>query len=92
MAEHHAAPPEPRPWRPGDPDPLRDGLLAGWHASRRVRFAALAERLREARPKQRRGGQLAWQAAEAAAREAAELPSAAWAAWRGAVGTEGARR
>lgn len=34
MAEHHAAAPNPHPWRPGDPDPLGAGLLAGWRASR----------------------------------------------------------
>jgi hypothetical protein len=91
MAEHYAAPPDPYPWRPGDPDPLRDGLLAGWHASRRVRLATLAQRLREARPKREHGvRQLDWQAWEDAAREAAGLPSGAWSAWRAAVGTEGA--
>jgi hypothetical protein len=29
MAQHYAAPPSARPYRPSDPDPLRDGLLAG---------------------------------------------------------------
>ncbi len=58
---------------------------------RRLRLNALVGRLREARPKQRRGGQLAWQAWEDAAREAAGLPSAAWAAWRAKLGTGGAR-
>lgn len=29
MAQHYAAPPSADPYRPGDPDPLRDGLLAG---------------------------------------------------------------
>jgi hypothetical protein len=30
MTEHYSAPPSPRPYRPSDPDPLRDGLLAGF--------------------------------------------------------------
>ena len=33
MAEHFAAPAAPDPWRPGDPDPLGAGLLAGWRAA-----------------------------------------------------------
>jgi len=52
MAEHYAAPSGPDPWQPGDPDPLRDGLLAGWRASRIVRLAATAERLEACRPRQ----------------------------------------
>jgi hypothetical protein len=31
MAEYYAAEPSPRPYRPSDPDPLRDGLLLGFH-------------------------------------------------------------
>ena len=88
MADHHAAPPDPNPWRPGDPDPLRDGLLAGWRASRSGRLAGLAERLEAARPRRSWGvSEMHWRAWEAAAREAAGLPSAAWAAWRATVGT-----
>ena len=30
MAAHYAAPADPDAYRPGDPDPLRDGLLNGW--------------------------------------------------------------
>jgi hypothetical protein len=29
LAAHYVAPPSDRPYVPGDPDPLRDGLLAG---------------------------------------------------------------
>jgi hypothetical protein len=29
MAQHYAAPADAAPYQPGDPDPLRDGLLAG---------------------------------------------------------------
>jgi hypothetical protein len=32
MAEYYAAEPSDRPYVPGDPDPLRDGLLAGARA------------------------------------------------------------
>ncbi len=61
-AEHHAAPPDPDPWRPGDPDPPGAGLLAGWHAARAVRLAAIAERLEVARPKRWHGVRaLDWQ-------------------------------
>jgi hypothetical protein len=36
MAEYYAAPPSDRPYLPSDPDPLRDGLLAGFrrHSAR----------------------------------------------------------
>jgi hypothetical protein len=34
MAAHYAAPAAPAPYRPGDPDPLRDGLLRGWRRHR----------------------------------------------------------
>jgi hypothetical protein len=30
MREHYSAPPSDRPYRPDHPDPLRDGLLAGF--------------------------------------------------------------
>jgi hypothetical protein len=29
MRQHYAAPADPRAYRPGDPDQLRDGLLRG---------------------------------------------------------------
>ena len=92
MAEHYAAPPAPSPWCPGDPDPLRDGLLAGWRAAQllqqRLRLAALVQRLRDAGPKRTWGvRELDRQAWEAAAREAAGLPTAEWAAWRATVGS-----
>ena len=91
MAEHHAAPPADCPWRPGDPDPLRDGLLAGWRAAQllqqRLRLAAVAARLRGARPKRVHGvRQLDWAEWEAAARAAADLPTSEWAAWRARFG------
>ncbi len=86
MPEHQAAPPDPCPWRPGDPDPLRDGLLAGWRAGQSRRLSALAERLWAVRPKREHGvRELDWRAWEAAAREAASLPSAEWTSWRAAV-------
>jgi hypothetical protein len=50
MAEYYAAPPSDQPYVPGDPDPLRDGLLAGALGARshvpplpRSRHAALNE-------------------------------------------------
>lgn len=30
MRAHYAAPAAAKPYLPGDPDALRDGLLAGW--------------------------------------------------------------
>ena len=51
MAEHYAAPPADRPWVPGDQDPLRDRLLAGWLAGQRLRLGALVQRLHDARPR-----------------------------------------
>ena len=89
MAGHHAALPDACPWRPGAPGPLRDGLLAGWRASRSARLAGLAERLEAARPRRTWGvRELDWRAWQGAAREAAGLPSAEWAAWRATVGTD----
>ncbi len=35
MAAHYAAPAAADAYRPGDPDPLRDGLLRGFHDHRR---------------------------------------------------------
>lgn len=35
MAAHYAAPADAGAYRPGDPDPLRDGLLRGCRAQRR---------------------------------------------------------
>ncbi len=91
MAEHYAAPPDARPWRPGDPDPLRDGLLAGWRAGQRLRLGALVQRLHDARPKQRHGvRRLDFDAWTVAAREAAGLPSGEWLAWRATIGTAAA--
>ena len=93
MAEHYATPAEDRPWRPGDPDPLGAGLLAAWHASCRIRLAALSARLQTARPRRVHGvrelDQRAW---EAAARAAAGLPRAEWEAWRSTVEAVGARQ
>lgn len=89
MAEHHAVPPDPAPWHPGAADALRDGLLVGWHVSRRQRLGALVQRLHGARPKREHGVcALDWAGWEAAGRAAAELPSAEWAAWRGAAETD----
>ena len=51
MAEQYAAPPDPRVWQPGDPDPLRDGLVAGWRSGQQRRLSAPAVRLRAARPR-----------------------------------------
>ena len=34
MALHYAAPTAPHLYQPGDPDPLRDGLLLGWRNHR----------------------------------------------------------
>lgn len=34
MAQHYAAPAEAHPYQPGDPDDLRDGLLAGFRPHR----------------------------------------------------------
>lgn len=34
MAQHYAAPAAPHLYQPGDPDPLRDGLLLGWRNHR----------------------------------------------------------
>ena len=49
--------------------------------------------LEAARPRQAWGVRWTdWQAWEAAAQDAAGLPSAEWSAWRAAVGTEGAPR
>ncbi len=88
MVEHHAAPPDPCPWRPGDPDPLRDGLLAGWRASRSGRLAAIALRLEAARPRWAWGvREMDWRAWQTAAQEAAALPSVEWSSWRAKVGT-----
>jgi hypothetical protein len=88
MAEHYAAPPEPDPYRPSDPDPLRDGLLAGWRESRIVRLAAAAERLEAARPRPTHGiRDLDRQACHAAAQAAAGLSSLEWVAWRATIGT-----
>lgn len=88
MAKHYAAPPAPCPWRPGDPDPLRDGLLAGWRVSRSGRLAAAAQRLEAGRPRQAWGvRKIDWQAWEDAARAAAGLPGGEWVAWRATVGT-----
>ncbi len=90
MAEHYAAPPDLDLWRPSDPDPLRDGLLAGWRAGQRRRLGALVQRLHDARPKRQRGvREMDWRAWEAEAWEAAGLPSGEWSAWRATVGTEG---
>ena len=36
MALHYAAPAEAQPCQPGAPDPLHDGLLAGWRSHRRT--------------------------------------------------------
>jgi hypothetical protein len=44
MAAHYAAEPTADPYQPGDPDPLRDGLLAG----ARVRVLSAVGRMREA--------------------------------------------
>jgi hypothetical protein len=88
MAEHYAAPPSANPWRPDGPDPLRDGLLAGWDASRPGRLAAAAERLEAARPRRVHGvPEIVWRAWQVAAQEAAGLSTAAWATWRARVGT-----
>ncbi len=87
MAEHYAAPPDPDPWRPGDPDPLGAGLFAGWLASR-VRLAAVSENLEAVRPRRTWGvRELDRQAWVAAAQTAASLPTAEWAAWRATVGS-----
>jgi hypothetical protein len=44
MAAHYAAEPTADPYQPGDPDPLRDGLLAG----ARVRVLSAVGRMRGA--------------------------------------------
>ena len=89
MAEHYAAPPDPDPWRPGDPDPLADGLLAGWHAGR-VRLAVAIENLQAARPKRTHGVRaLDWDKWEAAGRDAAGQPGAAWSTWRNGLAPAG---
>lgn len=36
MAQNYAASAEARPYQPGDPDALRDGLLAGFFAHRSI--------------------------------------------------------
>jgi hypothetical protein len=45
MAEYYAAEPSDRPYVPGDPDPLRDGLLAG----ARGWVLSVADRMRAAK-------------------------------------------
>jgi len=47
MAEHYAAAPSDRPYLPGDPDPLRDGLLAAAQPrpAARETWPALARRV-----------------------------------------------
>ncbi len=88
MADHHAAAPADCPWRPGDRDSLRDGLLAGWRASRSGRLAAIALRLEAARPRWAWGvREMDWRAWQTAAQEAAALPSVEWSSWRAKVGT-----
>ena len=55
------------------------------------RLDALDERLEAARPKRVHGvPEWHWQTWQAAARAAAELPSAEWEAWWATVGTAGA--
>ena len=53
------------------------------------RLAALAERLETVRPLRSWGvPAMDWRAWQAAAQEAASLPSAEWSSWRNTVGTE----
>ena len=64
-------------------------LQAAQLLHQRLRLAALAMRLRDARPKRTHNVRaLDWAAMENAARAVAEMPTTAWATWRRAEGPE----
>lgn len=85
-AEAPPGPPEPVPGPPA-PSPAAHEALAARMRQQRLQLAALAERLEAARPRQAWGvRKIDWQAWEASAQAAANLPNTAWAAWRDTAG------
>ena len=94
LPEAVEAPPGPSvaPQASIHPEPAAGGLSAELRAvqvlQQRLRLNALAERLRDSKPKREHGVRaLDWAEWEAAGRAAAELSDAEWLAWRATVGT-----